>query len=138
MVFAPLSELYGRLPIYALTSGLFLAFILGSGFTTNIGMFIAFRFLSGCAGAASQAMSGGTLADVIPREQRGKWMGLIVLGPLMGPSIGPVAGGFISQNIGWRWAFRALAVAVSCAPVSLFKKNNKGLLKRSLGLRPHS
>ena len=115
LIFAPLSELYGRLPVYALTSALFIVFLLGCAFAPNLATFIVFRFLSGCAGAASQALSGGTLADVIPREQRGKWMAWIVLGPMLGPSIGPIAGGFVAQYLGWRWVFRILAIAVGCS-----------------------
>lgn len=84
LIFAPLSELYGRLPVYAPTSVIFIAFILGCAFATNLAAFIAFRFLSRRAGAASQALSGGTLADVITREQRGKWMAWIVLGQCSG------------------------------------------------------
>ncbi|KAI9162807.1 MFS transporter prlG [Paramyrothecium foliicola] len=111
LVFAPLSELYGRLPIYALTSGIFLAFIVGCALATSLAQFIAFRFISGSAAAASLALSGGTLADVIPREKRGKWMAMIILGPMLGPTLGPIAGGFVAQYLGWRWVFRILAIA---------------------------
>lgn len=113
LLFAPLSEVFGRLPIYIVTNVVFLAFVLACGFATNLSMFIVFRFINGAVGSASQALSGGTLADLVPREERGKWMGLIVLGPIMGPTIGPIAGGFVSQYIGWRWVFYILAITVS-------------------------
>lgn len=112
LIWAPLSELYGRLPIYGISTIMFLAFILSSAFATNVGEFMAFRFISGCCGAAGLAMSGGTLADVIPVSQRGKWMALIVMGPLVGPTVGPIMGGFIAERAGWRWVFRVLAIAV--------------------------
>ncbi|KAL0935493.1 fluconazole resistance protein 1 [Colletotrichum truncatum] len=111
VIFAPLSEIYGRLPVYAATSDIFVAFMTGCAFAMNLAEFILFRFLSGCAAAASQALSGGTLADVIPREKRGRWMGMIILGPMLGPTIGPIAGGFIAQDLDWRWSFRILAIA---------------------------
>lgn len=110
---APLSELYGRLIIYYSTTFVFLAFTLACGASTNLGMFLAFRFIAGSAGSAPMALGGGTLADVIPLEERGKWMGILVLGPLLGPVIGPIAGGFVAQDIGWRWAFWIIAIAVS-------------------------
>lgn len=113
LIWAPLSELYGRLPIYGASTVLYLGFILGSAFATNLGEFMAFRFISGSAGAAGLAMSGGTLADVIPMNQRGKWMALFVMGPLLGPTIGPIMGGFIAERVGWRWVFRVIAIAVS-------------------------
>ncbi|KAH7012469.1 major facilitator superfamily domain-containing protein [Microdochium trichocladiopsis] len=80
-----------------------------------MGMFIAFRFLSGAGSSACLALSGGMLADVIPREDRAKWMSLFVLGPLLGPVIGPIAGGFAAENLGWRWAFRIILIL--CAAV---------------------
>ncbi len=113
LILAPMSELYGRLPVYLLSSTVFIAFVLGSAFSTNIGMFLAFRLLSGCAGACPMALCGGTMADVIVKEHRGKWMGLFVMGPLMGPVMGPIAGGFIVQSIGWRWVFRVILIVVS-------------------------
>ncbi|KAH8893689.1 MFS general substrate transporter [Thozetella sp. PMI_491] len=110
MILAPLSELYGRLPVYIGSGIVYVAFLLGSAFSTDTAMFIVFRFFCGCAGAASMAISGGTLADVIAVEQRAKWMSLFVMGPMLGPVIGPIAGGFIAQTIGWRWDFRILLI----------------------------
>lgn len=113
LLFAPLSERYGRLPVYASSGCIFIAFLIGSAFATNMRMFIAFRFLSGAGSAASLALSGGTLADVIPRESHAKWMSLFVLGPLLGPVMGPIAGGFTTENLGWRWVFRIILIMVS-------------------------
>ena len=113
LIWAPLSEVYGRLPVYISSTVIFLAFVLGSAFSTNLGMFMAFRFLSGCGGAAPLTCSGGTLANLIPQNQRGRWMALISIGPLMGPTVGPILGGFVGQYIGWRWVFRLLAIMAS-------------------------
>lgn len=112
-VLAPLSEMYGRLPIYSASVGLYAAFTIGCAFATNLGMFIAFRLLAGCAASSTLVLCGGTLADVIPKKDQGRWMSLFVLGPLAGPVIGPIAGGFIVQAIGWRWIFRIILMAVS-------------------------
>ncbi|KAJ9145091.1 Major facilitator superfamily [Pleurostoma richardsiae] len=111
LVWGPLSELYGRLPVYAVSGLMFAAFIVGTAFANSLGAFLVLRLLSGSSGAAALACSGGTLADVIPPQQRGKWMALFVLGPILGPTIGPIMGGFISEDVGWRWVFRVLAIA---------------------------
>lgn len=113
LIWAPLSEVYGRLSIYVISTVIFVAFILASAFSTSLATFMVFRLLSGCGGAASLALSGGTLADVIPRQERGKWMAVIAIGPIMGPTIGPILGGFMGQYIGWRWIFRLMAIMVS-------------------------
>ncbi|KAJ0120551.1 hypothetical protein J7T55_015280 [Diaporthe amygdali] len=97
-LWAPLSETYGRLPIYTASSAVYCGFMIGCAFSTNLGMFIAFRILTGAAGSCPMALCGGTLADVFEEKDRNKWMGLFVLGPLAGPVIGPIAGGFIAQE----------------------------------------
>ncbi|KAI0150979.1 putative MFS transporter [Pestalotiopsis sp. NC0098] len=116
-VLAPLSEMYGRLPIYSASVGLYAAFTIGCAFATNLGMFIAFRLLAGCAASSTLVLCGGTLADVIPKKDQGRWMSLFVLGPLAGPVIGPIAGGFIVQAIGWRWIFRIILMAYAAIAV---------------------
>jgi multidrug resistance protein len=114
-IWAPLSETYGRLPIYAASCAVYAGFTVGCAFSTNLGMFIAFRVLTGAAGSCPMALCAGTLADVFEEKDRGKWMGLFVLGPLAGPVVGPIAGGFIAETIGWRWVFRVILIAVSKA-----------------------
>lgn len=110
MVIAPLSELYGRLWLYHVSNTVWLAFTLGCAFATNTPSFMVFRFLAGCAGSVPMTCGGGTVADIIPPKDRGKFMALWGLGPLIGPVVGPIVGGFMSQTVGWRWTFRLLAI----------------------------
>jgi MFS family permease len=85
MVIAPLSELYGRLVIYHACNVGFMSFILGCALGKNTGMFLAFRFLAGCASSGPATVGGGTVADVVPPSQRGRAMSLLFAGPLLGP-----------------------------------------------------
>ena len=119
LVIAPLSELYGRLHIYHACNVIFIAFTIGCALSTDVAMFLAFRFLTGCAGSAPLANGGGTVADVIPQDKRGAAMSIFAVGPLLGPVIGPIMGGFISQGVGWRWNFWTLAIIVSSSPAFL-------------------
>lgn len=131
LVVAPLSELYGRLWIYHICNAIFLGFAIGCALAKNMPMFIVFRFLTGCAGSAPLTIGGGTVADVMPQEKRGAAMAVFAMGPLLvstntsppdasssltrtsqGPVIGPVIGGFLSQDLDWRWAFWLLAMIV--------------------------
>jgi MFS family permease len=72
-------------------------------------MFLAFRFITGCAGSAPLTIGGGTVADVIPQEKRGAGMAIFAVGPLLGA----VIGGFVAQEVGWRWVFGILGITVS-------------------------
>ncbi|KAJ2973221.1 hypothetical protein NUW58_g8990 [Xylaria curta] len=50
------------------------------------------------------------IGDLMPPEKRGRALSGWQLGPLLGPVIGPVAGGYIAQDVGWRWLFWLVAI----------------------------
>lgn len=88
LVIAPLSELYGRKPLYLSSAFLFLAFTLGCARSTSMGMLAAFRFLAGTAGSCPLTVGSGTIADTFKQEQRGMIMGLWSFSVLFGPRYG--------------------------------------------------
>lgn len=118
LIIAPLSEMYGRLPLYHTCNVLFIIFNVGCALSTDLGMLIAFRFLSGCVGASPLTLGGGTIADLIPREQRGTAMAIWVAGPCIGPVVGPLSGGFLSEAAGWRWTFWVVSIAAGVVTVA--------------------
>lgn len=110
LVIAPLSEMYGRLPLYHACNILFLVFTVAAAVAANMTQFIIFRFFMGCFGGAPLVLGGGTIADLIPREQRGTAMALWMMGPTIGPCVGPIIGGFLTVAKGWRWNFWFVAI----------------------------
>jgi MFS family permease len=50
-------------------------------------------------------LGGGILADCWKAEERGKSLSLYYIAPLIGPALGPLAGAYITQYLGWRWMF---------------------------------
>lgn len=119
LLWAPLSELYGRVPIYHATNILFVIFTLCCAFAPGPGAFLAFRFLSGFAGAATISNGSGSIADLVPKEQRGKFVSAWSVGTILGPMVGPIIGGFVAETAGWRWMFWSITIAVSVPPVLL-------------------
>lgn len=111
LILGPLSEIYGRVPVLQLSNLFFLVWNLACGFAQNSGQMLAFRFLSGLGGSAPLAIGGGVLSDCWLAEERGKAISIYSLAPLLGPAIGPIAGGFITENTTWRWAFWAVSIA---------------------------
>ncbi|KAL8665668.1 MAG: hypothetical protein Q9168_007651 [Polycauliona sp. 1 TL-2023] len=107
----PLSEVYGRVPVLQLANLVYLVFNTACGACKNKQEMIAFRFLSGLGGSAPLAIGGGVLSDCWKAEQRGRAISLYSLAPLLGPAVGPIAGGFITENSTWRWAFYATSIA---------------------------
>ncbi|KAL8659458.1 MAG: hypothetical protein Q9226_000417 [Calogaya cf. arnoldii] len=107
----PLSEVYGRVPVLQLANLLYLIFNTACGASRNKEQMIVFRFLSGLGGSAPLAIGGGVLSDCWKAEHRGRAISLYSLAPLLGPAIGPIAGGFITEQSTWRWAFYATSIA---------------------------
>ena len=91
LVLAPLSELYGRAIVYNVTNFGFLIWTIACGLATNLTALIVFRFLSGLAGSAGLTIGAGTIADMIPLEKRGLAMMGWILGPVFGPTVGPLS-----------------------------------------------
>ncbi|KAL3472237.1 putative MFS transporter [Aspergillus californicus] len=110
MFMSPLSEVYGRVPIYHAASVIFVVFIIGNALSQNAAQFMVFRFFSGCAGGTPMALGGGTIADITTLEDRASAMVLFSMGPLAGPVLGPVIGGFLAAGKGWRWTFWLLSI----------------------------
>ncbi|KAK5726253.1 Synaptic vesicle transporter SVOP [Elasticomyces elasticus] len=105
MVFAPLSEIVGRRPIYASTLLFALIFIIPCAVAKNIGTLLVCRFIDGIAFSAPMTLVGGTLADLWRSEERGVPMAVFSAAPFAGPAIGPLVGGFTSDALGWRWLY---------------------------------
>lgn len=131
LMFAPLSEMYGRTVIYHVCNVGFLAFCIGCALAPTLDALIVFRFFSGVFGACPLTNGGGSIADMVAQEKRGAAMSIFSIGPLLGPIIGPVAGGFLAAAKGWRWVFWLLVIlsgTISVAMLLFLKESYAPLL----------
>lgn len=112
VIFAPLSETLGRVPVYWASSALYLGCTVGCARSTGAAMFLVFRFICGACSGSFTACGGGMVADLWPREERGSATAVLSVGPLLGPVIGPIFGGFVTQALGWRWTFYLVLILV--------------------------
>jgi len=95
-----------------------------SGLTTGMAQLIAFRALQGIGGGIIVANAFTVIADLVAPAERGRWQGLF--GAVFGLAsvVGPTVGGYITDNVGWRWVFYvnvpigilAVAVVISTFP----------------------
>ncbi|KAM7185766.1 efflux pump rade [Rhypophila sp. PSN 637] len=120
LIIAPMSEIYGRSILYNIGNVLFTIFSVGTALSTNMGMMMAFRFLMGLAGAVPITIGSGSISDLMPVEMRGRAMAAWALGPLLGPCIGPVAGGYLVRDADWRWVFWLIAILAGVISVFTF------------------
>jgi multidrug resistance protein len=105
MAFAPLSEILGRRIIYGTTLFIAVVFIIPCAVAKNAATLVVCRLIDGIAFSAPMTLVGGTLADLWRAEERGVPMAAFSAAPFIGPAIGPLVGGFISDNAGWRWLY---------------------------------
>lgn len=80
LVLAPLSEMYGRVPLYNICNICFVAFTVGCALAPSMNALIGFRFLAGCFGIAPITNGGGTIADLMVAEKRGRAMSIWAIG----------------------------------------------------------
>jgi len=115
LLLAPLSEVVGRVHIYWTSAILYMGCTVGCALSTNAAMFLVFRFFCGACAASFMTVGGGTIADLLPKEERGGATAMFSAGPLIGPVIGPIVGGFVTQALGWRWTFYLVLILVNIA-----------------------
>lgn len=100
-----LSRLFGRKRYLLFSITLFTASSLLCGLAWNLQSLVFFRILQGIGGGALQPISQSILLETFPRKQHGMAMALFGVGIMFGPIIGPVLGGWITDNWSWHWIF---------------------------------
>ncbi|MDL2407363.1 DHA2 family efflux MFS transporter permease subunit [Rhizobium calliandrae] len=75
------------------------------GLAQSLNQIVGFRLLQGLFGAALVPLSQGILLDIYNVEERGKAMALFGVSVMVGPVLGPVIGGWLTDNMTWRWVF---------------------------------
>jgi len=100
-----LADRYGRKPLFLVS---IIGFTLSSalcGLAQSLDQIVFFRVLQGAFGAALIPMSQAVLFDAYPPAQHGRAMSIWGLGVVLGPTIGPMLGGWLTDNYSWRWVF---------------------------------
>ncbi|THH05496.1 hypothetical protein EW145_g4755 [Phellinidium pouzarii] len=138
----------GRKIVYLTSELIFIAGCIIVGTAKNIDVVIAMRCLQAFGSSAVFSVGAGTLADIYDPHERGKMMGIYYAAPLLGPSLGPILGGALTQTWNWRATFYFLAAmcALSFASFFLFKDTFRkerslayqGALRRMKIHREHS
>ena len=120
LILAPLSEIYGRRPVYVGSLLFFCLMVLPCALATGLPEILVVRWfgyvdililstkcsltsISALAGAAMISNSPGTVADITTETYRALAFSIWSIGPMNGPVTGPIIGGFAAEYLGWRW-----------------------------------
>jgi DHA2 family multidrug resistance protein len=90
------------------------------GMAPNLPFLIVCRIIQGATGGGLQPLSQAIMLEAFPPEQRGKAMAFWGLGIVVAPMLGPVLGGWITDNYSWRWIFY-LNLPVGIAAMTMSK-----------------
>jgi MFS transporter, DHA2 family, multidrug resistance protein len=75
------------------------------GVATSLGILVLARILQGAAGGALQPLSQAIMLEAFPVEKHGVAMAFYGFGVVIAPVVGPILGGWITDNFSWRWIF---------------------------------
>jgi EmrB/QacA subfamily drug resistance transporter len=104
-IYGKLSDLYGRRRILLTAIGIFLAGSAACGISQSSTELIAFRAIQGAGSAGLFTSAFAVVADLFPPAERGKWQGMFGAAFGLSSVVGPLLGGFITDNFGWNWVF---------------------------------
>ena len=100
-----LSNIFGRKVYFTASVILFTISSFLCGASTSIEMLIFWRFVQGIGGGALLATAQTVLVETFPPEEVDKANGIFGAGIVMGPTLGPVLGGYLTDNFSWGWIF---------------------------------
>jgi EmrB/QacA subfamily drug resistance transporter len=104
-IFGKLSDIFGRKWLYMGGIATFLAGSMLAGLSQSMTMLIAFRALQGVGAGMMMPISQAIIGDIFTPAERGKFQGLLMAVFGLATIIGPALGGFITDNLNWRWVF---------------------------------
>jgi len=122
-----LATRFGRKRILSVSIVGFVVASVLCGLSQSLMQIVLFRLLQGFFGAALVPLSQSILLDIYSAEERGSAMALFGVSVMVGPVLGPVIGGWLTDHVSWRWVFyiNVPIGALALAGVSAFVVENR-------------
>ncbi|MGA8533696.1 MAG: DHA2 family efflux MFS transporter permease subunit [Candidatus Tumulicola sp.] len=120
-----LAARFGRRQYFFASIVIFTVASLMCGLSQTLGQLILWRVVQGLGGGALIATSQAILRDTYPLREQGTAQGIFAMGVIVGPALGPVLGGWITDNWNWHWVFFInLPVGIAAASLIWFYLRN--------------
>ena len=104
-LYGKMGDLYGRKRFLIVAIVLFLIGSALSGLAHSMDQLIAFRALQGLGAGGLLTGAIATIGDMVSPRERGQYMGVIMAAMTLAMIAGPLVGGYITDNLSWRWIF---------------------------------
>jgi MFS transporter, DHA2 family, multidrug resistance protein len=116
-----LAQRFGTVRVFIAAMLGFGLFSLLCGLSMTLGMLVVARIGQGLCGGPIMPMSQTMMMRLFPPEQRAAAMGVWAMTVILGPALGPILGGWISDNASWHWIFLInVPIAMACSAVAFF------------------
>jgi len=109
-IFGDFADMAGRRPAYTLAFIIYLGANIGLALQDSYVALFLLRCLQSTGSSGAIALSYGVVADISSTAERGHYIGIVGVGIMMGPALGPVIGGILAQFLGWRSIFWFLVI----------------------------
>ncbi|KAK9318805.1 major facilitator superfamily domain-containing protein [Lipomyces orientalis] len=119
-LYGKLSDILGRKTLLLFSNATFAIGCIFCGIANNIWFLVFARIIAGIGGAGLTSLSSITLNDLVPLRQRSLLQGIGSVLYNAGASLGGVFGGFITEALGWRWAFLLQVPFVVVSSVAIY------------------
>ena len=116
MLIGGFADRLGRRPAYIICFLVYTAANIGLALSPNYASLLVLRCLQAAGISGTQSLCQAVLADIITSAERGQYIGFVTLSAILGPSLGPVIGGALTDSLGWRSIFWFLTI---CGAVTL-------------------
>jgi len=118
VIWSAVSEIQGRKTVYLVSIALCMLGCIVAATAKTINVLIGMRCLQAAGSSAVISIGAATLADIYEPAERGTMMGIYYCAPLLGPSLGPIVGGLLTQGFNWRATFWFLAIFTGLCTLS--------------------
>ncbi|KAK5993666.1 Efflux pump vrtL [Cladobotryum mycophilum] len=107
---AALSEMYGRKSVWLVCNTFYIIWNALCPVGNSPALMVVGRFMAGSGASVGITLTGPVMADMYSKEQRGKSLSIATFVPYLGPALGPIVGGLITEKLQWHWLFWILSV----------------------------
>lgn len=104
-LYGKVSDLYGRKRVYQVAIVVFIAASALCGVAQSMGQLVAFRAVQGIGAGGLMSLTFTIVGDLVPPRERGRYTGYLTGTFALASVIGPLAGGFLTDHLSWRWVF---------------------------------